>query len=272
MRRSSASSSFDYDSSLTNPKEIHKVISCSRLPSAIRSPNDASTAEANGVSSEADGGAREKPNQLSRSAPAATNCLLGNFEESVLNGRLDPVGVVEGFSAEIGASGTFCPKHVTLPVTAFYFQVSEDNAPSPYLGHINLEPLVSSKGYKIPRKGTIQVTLFNPNKTVVKMFVVMYDLTDMPANSQTFLRQRTVYMPTGKNLKGEKVTKDHLETFLRYLIHLRIQSSKSGHIYLHTDIRMIFARNKFDIDSSIATYELRSFTEGPTKPKFSPKR
>ena len=64
-------------------------------------------------------------------------------------------------------------------------------------------------------------TLFNPNKTVVKMFVVMYDLSDMPPNSQTFLRQRTVYMPTGKNLKGEKVTKDHLETFLRYLIHLR---------------------------------------------------
>ena len=64
-------------------------------------------------------------------------------------------------------------------------------------------------------------TLFNPNKTVVKMFVVMYDLSDMPANSQTFLRQRTMYMPTGKNGKGEKVTKDHLETFLRYLIHLR---------------------------------------------------
>ena len=53
------------------------------------------------------------------------------------------------------------------------------------------------------------------------MFVVMYDLSDMPANAQTFLRQRTVYMPTGKNDKGEKVTKDHLETFLRYLIHLR---------------------------------------------------
>ena len=43
----------------------------------------------------------------------------------MLNGRLDPVGVVEGFSAEIGASGTFCPKHVTLPVTAFYFQVRQ---------------------------------------------------------------------------------------------------------------------------------------------------
>ena len=71
------------------------------------------------------------------------------------------------------------------------------------------------------------------------MFVVMYDLSDMPANSQTFLRQRTVYMPTGKNDKGEKVTKDHLETFLRYLIHLRLEdepthTNTGAHTNTHT--------------------------------------
>ena len=51
----------------------------------------------------------------------------------MLNGRLEPVGVVDGFTAEICASGAFCPKHLTLPVTAFFFSLSEDNAPSPYL-------------------------------------------------------------------------------------------------------------------------------------------
>lgn len=56
-------------------------------------------------------------------------------------------------------------------------------------------------------------TLFNPNKTVVKMFVVMYDLSDMPASSQTFIRQRTVYSPTDNNSTAP--------SFLRYLIHLR---------------------------------------------------
>ena len=55
------------------------------------------------------------------------------FQESVLNGRIEPVGVVEGFKAEIGAGGRFCPKHITLPVTAYFFQLSDDNAPSPYL-------------------------------------------------------------------------------------------------------------------------------------------
>ena len=51
----------------------------------------------------------------------------------MLNGRIEPVGVVDGFTVEIGAGGSFCPKHVTLPVAAYFFQLSDDNAPSPYL-------------------------------------------------------------------------------------------------------------------------------------------
>lgn len=80
-------------------------------------------------------------------------------------------------------------------------------------GHINL----GKKGYNVPRSGTIQVTLLNPLGTVVKMFVVMYDLADMPGNSQTFLRQRTLYMPA--NPTGKQP--DNAQKWLRYLIHLR---------------------------------------------------
>jgi len=69
--------------------------------------------------------------------------------------------------------------------------------------HINLE----KKGYQVPRSGTIQVTLLNPLGTVVKMFVVLYDLSDMPPRSHTFLRQRTLRDKT-----------------LRYLVHLRYVS------------------------------------------------
>ena len=49
-------------------------------------------------------------------------------------------------------------------------------------------------------------------------------------------------------------------------------SGSSSKIYLHTDVRLIFARNKFELDSSVAQYELRSFTETPVNPKYSPKR
>ena len=72
---------------------------------------------------------------LSTSAPATVNNnLLGNFEESVLNGRLEPVSTVEGFTAEIGASGSFHPRHLTLPVTVFFYTLCENsNIASPYL-------------------------------------------------------------------------------------------------------------------------------------------
>ena len=81
---------------------------------------------------------------------------------------------------------------------------------------------LGKKGYRVPDKGTIQLTLFNPLGTVVKMFVVMYDLTDMPPNSQTFLRQRTLYMPA-EDARGGGESDDTAEShkWLRYLIHLR---------------------------------------------------
>lgn len=98
----------------------------------------------------------EKP-FLSSSAPPITSLsLLGNFEESVLNYRLDPLGIVDGFTAEVGASGTFCPTHLTLPVEVSFYSVSDDNAPSPYMGVITLESL-GKRGYRVPPSGTIQV-------------------------------------------------------------------------------------------------------------------
>lgn len=97
---------------------------------------------------------------LSPPTSSATG-LLGNFEESVLNGRLEPASLVNGFTAEIGASGSFCPKHKTLPVTVFFYTLHDaekgDGVSSPYLGHINL----GHKGYLVPKVGTVQVVSFN---------------------------------------------------------------------------------------------------------------
>lgn len=209
---------------------------------------------------------------MSSSAPPITSLsLLGNFEESVLNYRLDPLGIVDGFTAEVGASGTFCPTHLTLPVEVSFYSVSDDNAPSPYMGVITLESL-GKRGYRVPPSGTIQVTLFNPNKTVVKMFVVVYDLRSMPANHQTFLRQRTFSVPVKQEMKRSinKENVQHTAQLLRYLIHLRFQSSKSGKIYLHRDVRLLFSRKSMEVDSG-AAYELKSYTESPTNPQFSPR-
>ena len=164
----------------------------------------------------------------------------------------------------------------------------------------------------MPNKGTIQVTLFNPNNTVVKMFVVMYDLSDMPPGHRTFLRQRTMYVPLSSNSSSnssntaaantssatlsvanvkksgqqqissssdaeeetatDKGSLAQLKSYLRYLIHLRFATSKSGKMYLHTNIKLIFARNKCEIDPRLAKYEYKTCTEAPRNPKYSPKK
>nr|XP_010975657.1 protein FAM214A isoform X2 [Camelus dromedarius] len=253
-QRKTQSGCFDLDSSLLHLKSL-----------SSRSPRPC-------LNIEDDPDIHEKP-FLSSSAPPVTSLsLLGNFEESVLNYRLDPLGIVDGFTAEVGASGVFCPTHLTLPVEVSFYSVSDDNAPSPYMGVITLESL-GKRGYRVPPSGTIQVTLFNPNKTVVKMFVVIYDLRDMPANHQTFLRQRTFSVPVKQEMK-RSVNKENIrhteERLLRYLIHLRFQSSKSGKIYLHRDVRLLFSRKSMEVDSG-AAYELKSYTESPTNPQFSPR-
>ncbi|KAM6980574.1 LOW QUALITY PROTEIN: atos homolog protein A [Aplochiton taeniatus] len=208
----------------------------------------------------------DDPTQLfSASAPPASLSLLGNFEECVVNNLLEPLGTVEGFTAEVGARN-LCPSHMTLPVDVSFYSVSDD-APSPYMGVIK-PGFPGQTGYRVPPSGTIQVTLFNPNKTVVKMFVVVYDLRALPAGHQTFLRQRTFSVPVRRDAHNRKPLPLGQGRTLRYLIHLRFQSSKSGKIYLHRDIRLLFSRKSMEVDSG-AAYELQSFTESPADPPFS---
>ncbi|XP_075696123.1 atos homolog protein B isoform X2 [Rhinoderma darwinii] len=144
-------------------------------------------------------------------------------------------------------------------------------------GVIDLDA-VGRKGYNVPSTGTIQVTLFNPNKTVVKMFLVTYDFKDMPVNHVTFLRHRIFLVPVQEN-DGENegplsasggAAKEKAKRILCYLMHLRFQRSKSGKIYLNEDIRLLFSRKSIEMDTGIP-YELKSFTEAPKNPKYSPR-
>ncbi|KAJ8380661.1 hypothetical protein SKAU_G00014390 [Synaphobranchus kaupii] len=135
-------------------------------------------------------------------------------------------------------------------------------------GVIYLEPL-GKKGYSVPKAGTIQVTLFNPNKTVVKMFLVTYNFGDMPVNHLTFLRHRIFLVPVEEG-EGPQGGATDRKKILCYLIHLRFQSSKSGKLYLHNDIRLLFSRKSIEVDTGIP-YELKSYTEVPKNPTYSPR-
>ena len=114
---------FDFDSGISNPKDIKR---------ALFEPQSPEESECGSPKKKK----RDPKKLLSTSAPASIsgNNLLGNFEESVLNGRLEPVSTVEGFRCEIGASGSFQPRHLTFPVTVFFYTLCENSTvASPYL-------------------------------------------------------------------------------------------------------------------------------------------
>lgn len=53
-------------------------------------------------------------------------------------------------------------------------------------------------GYKVPVQGQVQLLVKNPDlKTPIKLFLVPYDLRDMPSGSKTFLRQK-IYVEQGR--------------------------------------------------------------------------
>ncbi|KAK6106460.1 hypothetical protein QQG55_24305 [Brugia pahangi] len=201
---------------------------------------------------------------------SSSSGLLCNFEESALNGRLEPIISLDGFHLQIAASDETCFPHLTLPVTTFFFNMSEDEAPLPYMGFCSLENM--RKGYRIPRKGILQAVLFNPQGTVVQMFVVKFDVSDMPPSSQTFLRQRIFFMPVGCTYDCV------LRSWLKYLIHLSLATDRRGRLYVHTDIKMLFSQKNeletlnFELGKDMIKYQLQSFTEMPRNPKYSPRK
>uniref|UniRef100_A0A914WRY5 Atos-like C-terminal domain-containing protein n=1 Tax=Plectus sambesii TaxID=2011161 RepID=A0A914WRY5_9BILA len=107
-------------------------------------------------------------------------------------------------------------------------------------------------------------------------------LTELLAPKQRHGLSRTFFMPSNGTLNDARIHR----SWLRYLIHLRFATSRSGKLYLHTDIRMLFSRkSELDAynletgDTGVAaaaapmdTFELRSFTEMPKNPKFSPRK
>lgn len=193
-----------------------------------------------------------------------SNFLRINFIESLLHGKILPCGILDGFTVKLGACGLFIPKQIVLPVTTFWFNVSEHQAASPYLGFVNLQCL-PKRGYHTPNKGTITLALLNPNGTAVHLFLILYDFSDMPADHRTFIRQRIVL--TSEDAQDTKVN-------LRYLAHIRFVTSQTGKLYMHSDIRLIFARNKLDYDERTGNNgkpHLVTYTDTPT-PKYWPRK
>ena len=175
--------------------------------------------------------------------------FVGTFQESLLSGHMSTTksSVFSGFSASISVSSSKgVSKHLKIPFDALYYHL-EDSNHTPYVGAV----VLPAERFKIPKIGTLQVTIFNPSKTPVKTFLVKYDLDHMPPNSKTFLRQitRTVAVPP----------------ILQYAIHFNVVCSKSSRTYLYKNLRVVFPHRKPD---ELDTLEV--FNQLPNNPQFYP--
>eukprot|EP00026_Physarum_polycephalum_P004469 Phypoly_transcript_04490.p1 GENE.Phypoly_transcript_04490~~Phypoly_transcript_04490.p1 ORF type:complete len:645 (+),score=141.24 Phypoly_transcript_04490:154-2088(+) len=172
--------------------------------------------------------------------------LGGSFQESILLGHMSSTSstTFPGFMADLGVSGKdFIPPHKRTPFSAIYYHVDPD---TPYVGTVEL----GEKGYRVPQKGLIQLTIFNPKNTPVKTFLVNFDLTGMTPDTKTFLRQKIV-------------TSD--PPILRYAIHLRIVCPRKKRFYLYNNIRVVFPHRVPD-----EMEKLKVLYDAPSDPKFFP--
>ena len=55
-----------------------------------------------------------------------------------------------------------------------------------------------------------------------------------------------------------------------FVLIFRFLCSKSHRVYLHTDIKLIFARKAPDTDPDMSKISLLTTTEGPIDPKYGP--
>lgn len=213
--------------------------------------------------------------------------LVGSYEESILSGRMSshPSKPIT-FLSEVGVLGIGkcksslkCPPHIHLAFPAFFYQLPGNDAPSPYVGTIDLQSAVNvngegnEEGYRLPPRGQLQVMVKNPSKTVVKVFLIPYDFRDMPANTKTFIRQKSYAIFSSTSPKSASLASSASSqpsssppassSHLRYAIHLQVKCTRKKRIYLYKNIRIVFSPRPPESNE-----KLKIVTEGPKEPRY----
>jgi len=158
--------------------------------------------------------------------------FVGSLQESLLSGNLQGTksSILNGFSATVCATSPHLggsPARLKIPFDTMHYHLEDFNK-TPYAGSIYLP----KERYRIAKNGTLQVAILNPSGTLVKLFLVRYDLSSMKPNSKTFIRQIT------RNSDPPHV--------LQYAVQFTIICTKRGRLYLYKNIRVVFPHRKPD--------------------------
>jgi hypothetical protein len=133
-----------------------------RTPMSLALKLRAKFATADGDSSSSDSELMNSKNSTIFGSSQSNNALLCNYEESILNGRIEPISSIDGFKLQLSVSGSFSIPHTIIPVTTYFFDVSDDNAPSLYLGHCSFKDSpFGRKAIHIPKKCVVQAVNFS---------------------------------------------------------------------------------------------------------------
>jgi hypothetical protein len=182
------------------------------------------------------------------------------------------------FSLEIGVIGTGncksklkCPPHLTMDFPAYFYEFENDALKTtPYVGNVEIEGGQNKHGYRIPSQGQLQIIIRNQN-ILAKIFLIPYDLNDMPIGTKTYLRQKSYLtkeqIPFGNSPFSYSRTTSTSDIqfngndILQHAIHLQVLCTKQKRLYLHHSIRVAFSHR-------IPDQKLRIVNEVPMDPRF----
>ena len=169
------------------------------------------------------------------------------------------------FTLSLGAlgKGSSCPKHlrtpghVSYPFTANVYTLESTVSQTPFVGSVDLEQ-DGSIGYEVAPVGQLQILIKGEHKAV-KVFLLQYDLRDVPLDGRLLARERTyvVLPPPTSSSPGSLFASSAPREALRYAIQLQFACSGSDapecRYYVSKSIKIIFTPSLPDPSETLRT-------------------